>query len=132
MKNIVFDTYAIIAHFKKEKGHEEVSELLSEIAMGDKEGFMSLINVGEVYYTLHRTYGARIADESLQKLHQMPIQIVAPDLELIIAAAAIKATHKMSYADAFAAALTKKKKGALITGDKEFKVMGKEINIKFL
>jgi predicted nucleic acid-binding protein len=102
MKNIVFDSFALIAHFKKEKGHEDVSLLLSEIAEGSKEGFISLINVGEVYYILHRTYGIKVAEQSIDVIHRMPVQIVAPDLELTLAAAVIKATHKMSYANAFA------------------------------
>lgn len=132
MKNIVFDSYAIICHFKKEKGHEEVSEELSEIAIGNKEGFISLINVGEVYYIIHRTYNLKIAEESVRVIHQMPVHIETPDLELTISSARLKATHKMSYADAFAAALTMKKKATLITGDKEFKALEKEIKIKFI
>jgi hypothetical protein len=36
----------------------------------------------------------------------------------------------MSYADAFAAALTQKKKATLITGDKEFRTMEGEPNFK--
>ena len=132
MKNVVFDSYAVICHFKKEKGHEEVSEELSEIAVDNKEGFISLINVGEVYYILHRTYGLKIAEESVKIIHQMPVQIVTPDLEQTISSARFKANHKMSYADAFAAALTKMKKGVLITGDKEFKSVEKEIKIRFI
>ncbi|MFZ1320841.1 MAG: type II toxin-antitoxin system VapC family toxin [Ignavibacteria bacterium] len=132
MKNIVFDSYAIICHFKKEKGHEEVSEELSEIAIGNKAGFISLINVGEVYYILHRTYGLKIAEESVKIIHQLPLQIITPDLEQTISSARFKANNKMSYADAFAAALTKMKNAVLITGDKEFKAVQKDIKIRFI
>jgi predicted nucleic acid-binding protein len=133
MKNIVFDSYAIIAHFRKEKGYEEVSNEFSEITGGSKEGFMSLINVGEVYYILHRLYGVKYAERALETIQQlMPIQIVPPDFELTLHAAKIKAAHKMSYADGFAAALTLKKKATLITGDKEFKALEGEMKIKFI
>ncbi len=43
-----------------------------------------------------------------------------------------KAKHRLSLADAFAAALSKSKKAELLTGDPEFKVLGKEISIQLL
>ena len=47
-------------------------------------------------------------------------------------AATYKAFHRMSYADCFAAALTKIKKAALMTGDREFKSLEREIQIAWL
>ena len=52
-----------------------------------------------------------------------PITIVEANKELTLQAAEYKAHYKISYADAFAAALAKIKKAILITGDKEFKVL---------
>jgi predicted nucleic acid-binding protein len=47
-------------------------------------------------------------------------------------AALFKAAHRMSLADAFAAALAKTRKAELITGDPEFKALAKEIKIHWL
>jgi predicted nucleic acid-binding protein len=47
-------------------------------------------------------------------------------------AADFKARHKLSLADAFAAALAKERKAELITGDPEFKALEKEIKIGWL
>jgi predicted nucleic acid-binding protein len=47
-------------------------------------------------------------------------------------AAEYKARHKLSLADAFAAALAKEKKAELVTGDPEFKPLEKEIKINWL
>jgi predicted nucleic acid-binding protein len=41
-------------------------------------------------------------------------------------------SHKMSYADCFAAALAMKKKCELATGDKEFKQVEKDVKIKWM
>lgn len=62
----------------------------------------------------------------------MPLEIVGIDLNLTINAAKYKAVHRLSYADAFAAALTKSKRGLLVTGDKEFKSLEGEIKVKFI
>jgi len=45
-------------------------------------------------------------------------------------AAAIKAKHSLSYADAFAAALAISKKAVLLTGDKEFESLIGETGFK--
>jgi predicted nucleic acid-binding protein len=47
-------------------------------------------------------------------------------------AAIYKATKKMSYADAFGAALAKIKNAEFVTGDPEFKEVEKEIKINWL
>ncbi len=46
--------------------------------------------------------------------------ITEPTIELTFAAATLKATHKLSYADAHAAALALDLHATLLTGDKEF------------
>ena len=129
-KNIVFDSYALIAHFRKEKGHETVSELLSQIVTGERYGIVSVINVGEVYYMISRKHGKSAAEQSLHVINTMPLEIVEADYLQTISAAKIKTSHKMSYADAFAAAITISKKATLITGDKEFKTLEGEANFK--
>ena len=129
-KNIIFDSYALIAHFLKEKGHETVSELLSEMSVEERQGFIPAINVGEIYYILHRKFSEKTAEESIQVVNTMNIEIIEPNLDMVLAAAKLKARFKMSYADAFAAALTISKKGTLITGDKEFKHLVGETHFK--
>ncbi|MCC7092580.1 MAG: PIN domain-containing protein, partial [Ignavibacteriaceae bacterium] len=61
-----------------------------------------------------------------------PITIVEANKELTLQAAQYKAYHKVSYADAFAAALAKMKKAQLVTGDREFKVLEREIKINWI
>jgi len=132
MKRIIFDSYALIALFRLEKGYEEVTQLLTEILKGERMGFMSVINLGEVYYTTYRKQGAKKAELALSSVLQFPIEIIEADFDLTFEAAKLKAKYKISYADAFAAALTKSKRGWLVTGDKEFKALKDEIKIKFI
>jgi len=51
---------------------------------------------------------------------------------LVETAGDFKANHRISLADAFAAALAKEKKAELVTGDPEFKAMEKEIRIEWV
>ncbi|MCI0750804.1 MAG: type II toxin-antitoxin system VapC family toxin [Flammeovirgaceae bacterium] len=129
-KNVVFDSYALIAHFKNEPGASLISDLFTDLLIGEKNGFISVINVGEVYYMLSRKAGIENAEKSIEIIRTLPIKIVDADFEITYAAAQLKARHKFSYADSFAAALTIIKKGTLVTGDKEFKNLSKEKGFK--
>jgi len=132
MRRIIFDSYAFIAKFEEEKGHEIITQLLEDILIGKGEGFISVINLGEVYYTTCRKQGVKKAELALSSVLQFPIEIIDADFNLTFEAAKLKAKYKISYADAFAAALTKVKRGTLVTGDKEFKSLEGEIKIKFI
>ena len=57
---------------------------------------------------------------------------VGDDLTLARQAALFKATHKMAYADCFAAALAKERKAELVTGNPQFKALEKEIKVQWL
>lgn len=120
MKHYVFDSYALIAFFKKEKSWELVQELLVKMSNNEITGWITTVNVGEIYYMISRKSSAKQADLAIEALLNFPIIIVEADLKLALQAAKLKATYKLSYADAFAAALTITKKAVLLTGDQEF------------
>lgn len=120
MKKIVFNSYALIALFRQEPGYELVRDLLVKMANDESEGYISAINVAEVYYMISRKSNTKNAETAIAAIKQMPIHIVEPDLKMCLDAAAIKSKHSLSYADAFAAVLTISRKAVLITGDDEF------------
>ena len=130
MKAVVFDSYALIAFFRQEEGYEAVRELLVKMASGETEGFITTVNVGEVYYMISRKSGPKNAATALDALLKFPLQIVDADLKLTMEAAGLKAKYALSYADAFAAALTITKKATLITGDAEFESLKGEAGFK--
>ncbi len=95
-------------------------DILVKMANEEIEGFISAVNVGEIYYMISRKSNTKNADIAIAAVKQMPLVIADADLNLCIEAASIKARHSLSYADAFAAALTINNKAVLITGDEEF------------
>lgn len=62
----------------------------------------------------------------------LPIEIINVDIQLAREAARLKATKKFSYADCFAAAMARLRKGEVITGDKEFKIFENEVKIAWI
>ena len=134
MATKVLDSWALIAFFEDEPAAETVEKLLTQASAEKHKLLLSVVNWGEIYYSTMRAISHEAAEQKAQEIATLPIDIVGvgDDLTLARQAAIFKATHKMSYADCFAAALAKTKNAELITGDPEFKGVEKEIKINWL
>jgi predicted nucleic acid-binding protein len=82
---------------------------------------MSWINLGEILYVLTRAAGPDAARATVDDLVRI-LDARIPDRATILEAAAIKANHRMSYADAFAAATAIRLALPLWTGDPELMI----------
>lgn len=132
MKATVLDSYAVIAFLEREEGYDEVAEVFEECVAKDREVFLCVVNWGEVIYHALRNGGERMAQLAEDSMKALPIQIVEANKDLTLQAAHLKATNKMSYADCYAAALAVKKRCEIVTGDKEFKQVEKEIKVRWI
>lgn len=130
MAHFVLDSYALLAFFRNEDGAEKVEQILNEAVTDKHQLYMTCINAGEVYYMSSRKDGITKAEIAWKAMRQFPILIIEADLEFTLAAAKLKAKYSISYADAFAAVLTIKRKATLITGDSEFNALKNEAGFK--
>jgi predicted nucleic acid-binding protein len=128
----VLDSYALMAHFEDEAGGEEVRKILRAAAAGKTELFLSVINLGELYYNTLRERNREKAEEVLFLLEQLPISIVNADLEMTLEAARLKGLHPVAYADCFAAALGIRKKAKVVTGDPEFRKFENILSVEWI
>jgi predicted nucleic acid-binding protein len=120
MKSYVLDSSALMAFFEDRAGAETVEDLLAKAAEAKRPLLMSVVNWGEVYYSIWRVRGENAANEKLAQIAQLPIEILDVDSALTRAAARLKAQHNLPYADCFAAALAQTSKAILVAGDKDF------------
>jgi len=134
MATKVLDSHALLSFFQDEAGAEEVEKLLGRAEAGAHRVLLCVVNWGEVYYTLMRKISWRAAEEKMREIVSLPIEIVpvGADLELVRQSATYKASGKLAYADAFAAALAKLSDAELVTGDPDFKQIEGEIRIRWL
>ena len=135
MATMVLDAHALMVLFNDEPGADEVERILLKAESGSPKLLMSVVNWGEIYYSILRGASQEMADTKAHEIAGMQIELVpvdADDLELVRQAAAFKATRKMSYADCFAAALAKIKNAELVTGDREFKQLARDVKIHWL
>jgi ribonuclease VapC len=131
-KAYVLDTWAVIAYLEDEPSGKQVEDLIATAIEEQIPIYMSVVNVGELWYTVAREISEEEADISVKVLRDLRIQIEDADWTLTQEAARFKSQNKMSYADCYAAALAKVKKAELITGDREFKPLEDEIRIQWV
>ena len=128
----VLDSYSLIAYIEGEAGKDTMIEVFRSARDSGKHCLLSVVNWGEVYYITLREAGQQRADEVAHLVQTLPIHLVTVDLELAKQAAIYKSGKKMSYADCFAAALAKHRRVELVTGDKEFKQVEKDLKVLWL
>jgi predicted nucleic acid-binding protein len=128
----VLDSHALLKLLLDEPGAETVALILEKAGQRDQPVHMTEVNYAEVQYTVRRRDGDAAWTAIANELRAAPIEFHAADRRLADMAADFKARHRISLADAFAAALAKERKTELLTGDPEFKALEKEIKINWL
>jgi ribonuclease VapC len=116
---VVLDSWAILRYLE---GVEPAAGRVAKLLDGERP-LMSWINLGEVHYVLRRAHGEGAAIETVRDLSDV-VEARLPDVQLVLAAARIKADHPMAFADAFGAALAVDEDAELWTGDPELLVEG--------
>ena len=132
MPGTVLDSFALIAYFRGEPAGVAVKELLQKASKTDKPVHMTEVNYAEAKYMILRKDGAEAWADAAKVLIALPVEFHPADRELADLAADFKSRFSFSLADAFAAALAKRHKAELVTGDPEFKAVEKEIKIGWL
>jgi ribonuclease VapC len=131
MNRYVIDSYAMIAYFEDEPGADKVAGMLNDLVRM-KKAYISIINWSEIYYNTFRIQGEAGGEAVLNQISRYPIELVEADRNLTLEAARLKGRFKIAYADCFAAALARQLKAQVLTGDREFKKLEKEIGIEWI
>ena len=131
IETFVLDTSALLCLRENEAGPSEVEAILRE--HGKKETvFISFMSVMELASILEQEQGETAAHQGILQLKQLPVQIVESDEPLGLAAARIKAGHKLSVADAWIAATAERLGATLVHKDPEFEPLANLIRLKAL
>ena len=120
----VVDAWAIVAWLLDQAAAPAVESFMQEADAGNLHLLMSWINVGEVYYIISKRHGHERAVDFLDRLPSLPIRVMLPDEDGILAAAEVKAAHPVSYSDAYAISLAQSENASVITGDDEIRKCG--------
>ena len=108
----ILDASAMIAFLRDETGAEVVSAALTD---ADSNSVAHALNMCEVYYDFHRASGESVADNAIEDLENLGVQVSEV---LTGKAAEIKSIHRrVSLADCFALTLAASLDAELLTAD---------------
>ena len=132
MKSYFLDACALIAFLLKEEGCENVKKTMIEA--DDEKIILKInqINLLEVYSHLYGNYGRDAANNALDKIRLLPIQIINElDEKVFKLAGRLKPQYTLSLGDSVVAAECMINNNTLITGDhKDFEPVKKVEKIK--
>lgn len=126
--SVCLDAFALLTWLQDEPGADAVEELFARAATEtDFRCFISLINLGEVYYCLCRARGGQEADAFWWDAHRtLPLSPVGVTPKRILESSRLKARYPIAFADAFAVQLAREMGLPLVTGDPEIRSLEEE------
>jgi len=121
MKPHVLDANALYRFLIGGPGSEIVGRLFREARDAEQPLLMSIVNWGEVYYTVAKARGFAETDKIMNRVRMLPLDLRDAGEYTTTIAARLKAAHGLPYADCFAAALAQSGE-ILVTSDvKDFR-----------
>jgi ribonuclease VapC len=106
---------------------DAVVERLRVAQRGECRLLLHQINLGEVVYRIGKVHGWTVAERKRGEIGLLPIEVVKFSDTLFWDAVRLKTAYRISYADAFAAALAIAHGATLLTADPEFEALGDRI-----
>ena len=133
-KVYVLDACALIAALSGEDGAAIVEAAYNEVASGEAEILMNIVNLLEVYYDDYRIHGKNSANKMVAAIMESSTNIVSNiGNDIFAEAGRLKASYRISLADAIVLAQALATNGILLTSDHhEFDVIEATEPIQFM
>jgi len=125
----VLDTSAIFAFTDNEEGADAVERLLEAGRAHQCMLAVCAISLMELAYITQREQDEDAAARLLAVVKAWPVVWVYPDEKTLLQAAKLKATHRLSVADALIAAVAKLSQATLVHKDPEFEALATEVRL---
>jgi predicted nucleic acid-binding protein len=132
MRNFVLDASAAVDYLEASPGAGRVEQLLADAFRQQLLLYISVLNLGEVYYLTWQRTGEDKARQAVANLSHLPIQIIPVDLPQALKAGELKAVHKIPYVDCIAASLALRQQATLVTSDRDFEKLGRHFPILWI
>ncbi len=120
VNRFLFDTSAFIAFLQAEPGAPRIRDLLEQSARRESDVIGCFVSLTEVQYITHYDFGEEAARATIADMKRLPVIWLHTDDALCSTAADIKASHRVSLADAFVVASALRLDALLVHKDPEF------------
>jgi toxin FitB len=121
---VLIDSWAWIEYWKGGGAARRAAEYIE----GSERAVISSVNLAEVYFWVLKHYGDEVALQKSDSVKRRCYMVV-PDGEIAIAAAKLKAEHKLGLADSLILATARSVQAEVVTGDPDLKAFD---DVKFI
>lgn len=125
----LLDTSAIFTLTDEEEGAEEVERLLRRAQAGQCQLAACSITLMELYYVTLQEQGEDEAARLIGLVKAWPLRWIYPDEKTLLLAGRLKASYRLSVADALIAAVAKLQRATLVHKDPELAVLAAEVKL---
>ncbi len=132
IERYALDTSAVLALLDREGGWDEVERLLRAAQAGSIEVSACAITLTEIYYIALREQGDDPAANLVGLVKAWPVTWVYPDETTFLLAGRLKASGRLSLADALIAAVAKRLDATLVHKDPELESVGAQVRLRNL
>jgi PIN domain nuclease of toxin-antitoxin system len=131
-RSLVIDSHALLSYLEGEQGADFVANALGMAEQGNLACYMTIVNWGEVYYSILRSKGERRAQEATHVIDQLPVEIVNMDLNLVQRAGRFRERFRLPNGLCFAASLATSRSCPVLTGDPLFRRLDEDVQVLWL
>jgi predicted nucleic acid-binding protein len=125
----VLDTSAIFAFTDQEEGAAEIEKLLNTARANRCQIEVCAISLMELYYATLREEGEDEAARLVALVKAWPVTWVYPDEKTLLQAGRLKASYRLSVADALIAAVARLHEATLVHKDPELEALADEVTL---
>jgi len=119
-RNVVLDASAVISFLCDEDGADRVESYLLKAKKGSLTVYLSFATIAEVFSSAIKKESQERAELYVASIKSWQVKWVHSSEELCLSAGALKARHKIIFADAFIAATALHLDAVLVHKDPEF------------
>ncbi len=120
MKRFLLDTSALLALRDNEPGSDQVADLLYQAQRGESLCMICFISLMEILYRVWKDENESAGLLACEQCRSLPLETVHESRPLLERAARIKATKRLSLADAWIGATALQEGAILVHKDPEF------------
>ena len=128
-EKFVIDACAMLAYLNNEDGSTVIEEVLQKGQRQEAKVFLTAMDLAEIYHVILKEEGREKAIKVMVLIRNLPLERVGLDESLLMMAGEIRLQHPLTLGDALVAAVAKSMKAKIITGDRDFKKLEKELDI---
>jgi len=125
----VLDSTAFLTMFEDEEGADTVQDLLERANRGEIFVFVSFVTFTEVFYISIRRKGEEEGFRRMGLMNALPVTRIESSKELSLTAGRLKASYKISFADAWVAATAIFYDAILVHKDPEFEQLEEKVKV---